>query len=105
MKFIALIGAVVAQDAAKSDLHFFDFNNARMLWKEDWEGYRNARDDGDGNNCRLAESDNYYGAQQCRFSCECRGARNCERGGWCSGYDGCDGTPLPMQAPGLLPDN
>merc|ERR1719247_1597439 len=36
---------------------------------------------------------------------KCRGARLCERGGWCSGYDGCEGTPLPDQAPGLLPDS
>merc|ERR1711974_218792 len=48
--------------------------------------------------------EHWKGAQQCSQSWECRGARLCERGGWCSGYDGCEGTPLPDQAPGLLPD-
>lgn len=69
MKLITLlVAAVAAGDAdpkpevAVSELKFFDFNNAKMLWHENWEEYRNARDDGDGNNCRLAESDNYYGA-------------------------------------------
>lgn len=42
MKFIAILGALVgATQAMGDDLHFFDFNNAKMLWKEDWEGYRN----------------------------------------------------------------
>merc|ERR1712110_1174473 len=49
-------------------------------------------------------TDNWKGAQQCSQSWECRGARLCERGGWCSGYDGCEGTPLPNQAPGLAAD-
>ena len=109
MKTFALFALVAATQAVKTSeddgsLHFFDFNNAKMIWKEDWEFYRSQRDDGDGNNCRLAESDNWLGAQQCRFSWECRGARMCERGGFCSGYDGCEQSPLPMQAPGLLPD-
>jgi len=29
------------------------------------------------------------------------GVRMCERGGWCSGFDGCEGSPLPTQAPGV----
>merc|ERR1712070_312743 len=41
-----------------------DYDNAKELWK---------------------------GAQQCSQSWGCRGARLCERGGWCSGYDGCEG--------------
>ena len=109
MKTFALFALVattsaVAVNEDDGSLHFFDFNNANMIWKKDWEGYRNARDDGDGNNCRLAESDNWYGAQQCRQSWECRGARMCERGGFCSGYDGCEQSPLPQQSAGLLPD-
>ena len=45
-------------------LHFFDFDNAKMIWNNNWSAYRDARDpDGDGNNCRLAESDNFLGAQ------------------------------------------
>jgi len=109
MKSIALFALIATTSALRTaeddgSLHFFDFNNANLVWKNDWEAYRNIRDDGDSNNCRLAESDNWYGAQQCRVSWECRGARMCERGGFCSGYDGCEVSPLPMQAPGLLPD-
>ena len=81
-------------------LHFFEFDNAKMLWNNDWEAYRTVREATE-HDCRLAESDNYLGAQQCKYQWECRGARICERGGWCSGYDGCEGTPLPTQAPGL----
>lgn len=67
MKTFALFALLATTQALKTkdddgSLHFFDFNNATMLWKEDWEAYRTARDDGDGNNCRLAESDNYLGA-------------------------------------------
>lgn len=107
--FVAAAAAVYINDENQDKLHIFDFDNAKMLWKNDWAYYREYREaqdaDGDGNNCRLAESDNYLGAQQCKESWECRGARTCERGGWCSGYDGCLNTPLPMQAPGLLPDH
>lgn len=74
-----------------------------MIWNNDWAYYRNFRED--QNNCKIAESDNWYGAQQCRYAWECRGARQCERGGWCSGYDGCEGTPLPLLAPGIEPDH
>ena len=81
-------------------LHFFDFDNAKMLWNNDWEAYRENREAVE-HNCRLAESDNFLGAQQCKYQWECRGARTCERGGWCSGYDGCEESPLPTQAPGL----
>merc|ERR1712046_122027 len=107
MKFsLMALGLVAAQD---DKLHFFDFDNAKMIWKNDFAGYQAARaaEDigGEGNNCRLAESDNFKGAQQCEFSWECRGARTCERGGWCTGYDGCEGSPLPTQAAGLLPDH
>merc|ERR1719158_9875 len=37
------------------------------------------------------------GAQQCSQSWECRGARLCERGGWCSG---CDRVPSSALNPG-----
>ena len=98
---IAIASAQISVDG--KPISFFDFDNAKMIWNKDWEAYRNARSD--DNNCKLPESDNWLGAQQCKYSWECRGARTCERGGWCSGYDGCDGTPLPMQAPGLSPDH
>merc|ERR1719329_1334188 len=111
MKFMALLCAAVAARKISEDdqvnlmtrdekLHFFDFDNAKMLWNNDWEAYRTAREETE-HDCRLAETDNFLGAQQCKYQWECRGARVCERGGWCSGYDGCEGTPLPTESPGL----
>ena len=79
-----------------------DYDNAKELWKGDFAKYRAAHPH--DQDCSISESDNWKGAQQCSQSWECRGARLCEIGGWCSGYDGCEGTPLPDQAPGLLPD-
>ena len=108
MKFtaVAVIAALMATTSATQGdddkLHFFDFDNAKMLYKGDWAAYKKSRPH--DNDCSIAESDNWKGAQQCSQSWECRGARLCERGGWCSGYDGCEGTPLPDQAPGLAPD-
>ena len=98
----------ISEEAQKA-LAFFEFDNAKMLYKDNFEAYRDMREDQaqglPDNNCKLAESDNFYGAQQCKFSWECRGARMCERGGWCNGYDACEETPLPLQANGLLPDH
>ena len=54
--------------------------------------------------CDVYESENWLGTGKCKYSWECRGARLCERGGWGAGYDGCEGTPLPNQAPGLASD-
>ena len=102
MKFIALFALVASASAATKDddkLHFFDFDNAKMLYKGDWAAYKATRPH--DNDCSIAESDNWKGAQQCFESWECRGARMCERGGWCSGFDGCEGSPLPTQAPGV----
>merc|ERR1712166_902704 len=102
MKFIAI--ALVATAAAdiptgQDKLHFFDFDNAKMLYKGDWAAYKKSRPH--DNDCSIAESDNWKGAQQCAESWECIGARMCERGGWCSGFDGFEGSPLPTQSPGL----
>ena len=106
MKAIILALFVAAASSTKVYTQITDdVDNAKKYWDGDFELYRSHRDVGDGNNCRIRESHNFYGAQQCKNSWECRGARTCERGGWCSGYDGCEGTPLPYQAPGLAPDN
>jgi len=80
-----------------------DYDNGKTLWAANYAKYRAARPN--DQDCSISESDNWVGAQQCSQSWECRGARLCERGGWCSGYDGCEGTPLPDQAPGLSPDH
>jgi hypothetical protein len=80
----------------------WDYNdNAKQLWGGDWNKYRAAHPYDE--DCSISESDNWKGAGQCSQSWECRGARLCERGGWCSGYDGCEGTPLQDDAPGLPP--
>jgi hypothetical protein len=98
---LVILGVVCAQEEPKEgSVHFFDFDAGKMLYHGNWEEYRDFREkeaQGDAsNNCRLAESDNFMGAQQCKYSWECRGARECERGGWCSGFDGCEGTALPL---------
>ena len=73
MKFFALaLGAVVAKKMTVQEqinlmttddkLHFFEFDNAKMLWHNDWEAYRDAREAVE-HDCKLAESDNYLGAQ------------------------------------------
>merc|ERR1712076_56982 len=82
------MGLLIASAYAATDdkLHFFDFDNAKMLYKGDWSAYKKSRPH--DNDCSIAESDNWKGAQQCAESWECRGARMCERGGWCSGFDG-----------------
>merc|ERR1719484_434290 len=80
MKFtpIAVIAALVATSSAQEDkLHFFDFDNAKMLYKGDWAAYKKSRPH--DNDCSIAESDNWKGAQQCVESWECRGARMRER--------------------------
>lgn len=98
-----------AAPTAQDKLSFFEFDNAKMLYNNDFAAYRDMRENQalglPDNNCKLAESDNFYGAQQCKFSWECRGARMCQRGGWCDGYDACEETALPLQANGLTPDH
>merc|ERR1711918_222245 len=61
-----------------------DYDNGKELWGADWAKYRAAHPN--DQDCGISESDNWKGAQQCSQSWECRGARLCERGGWCSGY-------------------
>ena len=65
MKFIAIamLGAVAAIPTGQDKLHFFDFDNAKMLYKGDWAAYKASRPH--DNDCSLAESDNWKGAQQC----------------------------------------
>lgn len=91
-----------ANKIENNTVHFFEYDNAKQSWNNDWAAYRNAREA--VHPCKIPESDNFLGAQQCRFNWECRGARTCERGGWCSGFDGCEGSALPLEAPGLEPD-
>ena len=63
----AVIAALVATVAAteipdgEDKLHFFDFDNAKMLYKGDWAAYKKSRPH--DNDCSIAESDNWKGAQ------------------------------------------
>merc|ERR1719276_742624 len=60
MKFtpIAVLAALVATSSAQEDkLHFFDFDNAKMLYKGDWAAYKKTRPH--DNDCSIAESDNW----------------------------------------------
>ena len=47
-------------------LSFFEFDNAKMLYNNDFGAYRDMRESQalglPDNNCKLAESDNFYGA-------------------------------------------
>merc|ERR1712110_339242 len=65
MKFIAiaLLGAAADIPTGQDKLHFFDFDNAKMLYKGDWAAYKASRPH--DNDCSLAESDNWKDAQQC----------------------------------------
>ena len=55
--------APAAEPESKDKIHFFIFDNKKMLWNNDFELYRKEHGgDGDENNCRLAESDNWLGA-------------------------------------------
>ena len=99
---IATVTAVQRGDGYPENLNEM-FPNKESLYQNNWAGYKKTRQlmvD-----CDIYESENWLGTGKCKYSWECRGARMCERGGWCSGYDGCAETPLPEQAPGLLPDH
>ena len=63
MKFIAVLAALATVSAKEdiSKLHFFDFDNAKMLHKGDWAAYKATRPH--DNDCSIAESDNWKGAQ------------------------------------------
>ena len=97
-----LATAVAATEGYPDNLHEM-FPNKESLYGNNWDKYKKSRQlmvD-----CDIYESENWLGTGKCKYSWECRGARLCERGGWCSGYDGCEGTPLPDQAPGLSFDH
>ena len=107
MKLSIVLCALLATTEAAESQAYPDhlgelFTNKENLYSNNWEKYKKSRQlmvD-----CVIYESENWLGTGKCKYSWECRGARVCERGGWCSGYDGCEGTPLPDQAPGLAPD-
>jgi len=75
--------------------------NDNGKWGGDWAKYRAAHPKNE--DCSVSEDDNWKGAGQCSQSWECRGARLCDRGGWCYGYDGCSGDDAGVdQASGAL---
>ena len=58
---LALLATVSAVQMEDDKLHFFDFDNAKMLYKGDWASYKRSRPH--DNDCSIAESDNWKGAQ------------------------------------------
>jgi hypothetical protein len=58
---LALLATVSAVQMEDDKLHFFDFDNAKMLYKGDWAAYKRSRPH--DNDCSIAESDNWKGAQ------------------------------------------
>ncbi len=62
----AFILALFVAAASSTKLNVADdVDNATKFWGKDWEKYRAAREDNDNNNCRIRESQNFFGAQQC----------------------------------------
>ena len=57
----ALLATVSAVQMEDDKLHFFDFDNAKMLYIGDWAAYKRSRPH--DNDCSIAESDNWKGAQ------------------------------------------
>jgi len=58
---VAVLATLIATSSAQDDkLHFFDFDNAKMLYKGDWAAYKKSRPH--DNDCSIAESDNWKGA-------------------------------------------
>ena len=58
---LALLATVSAVQMEDDKLHLFDFDNAKMLYKGDWAAYKRSRPH--DNDCSIAESDNWKGAQ------------------------------------------
>ena len=91
MKFaLAAIAALMSATAeARLPDHLGElFNNKESLYNNDWEKYKKSRQlmvD-----CDIYESENWLGTGKCKYSWECRGARQCEGQGWCYGDDACE---------------
>ena len=100
---LAVVAMISTTEAALPDHLGEFFPNKESMYGNDWDKYKKSRQlmvD-----CDIYESENWLGTGKCKYSWECRGARSCERGGFCSGWDACVETPFPMQAPGILPDH
>ena len=79
MKFyaLALISAVSAAEGPALPDHLGElFSNKESLYGNNWEAYKKSRQlmvD-----CDIYESENWLGTGKCKYSWECRGARQCE---------------------------
>ena len=69
----ALVAIVPSAEAQTDKLHFFDFDNAKMLYKGDWAAYKKSRPH--DNDCSIAESDNWKSARKRSFD-TCYAIRN-----------------------------
>ena len=90
MKFyaLAILSAVSASSGPALPDHLGElFSNKESLYGNNWEAYKKSRQlmvD-----CDIYESENWLGTGKCKYSWECRGARQCEGQGWCYGDDAC----------------
>ena len=93
MKYFAAIALIAGVSAIEKGEGFpMDLNEMystkENLYGGDWEKYKKSRQlmvD-----CDIYESENWLGTGRCKYSWECRGARQCEGQGWCYGDDACE---------------
>ena len=91
MKFTLAIAALMAAVNAEEKLpdHLGElFPNKESMYHDNWASYKKTRQlmvD-----CDIYESENWLGTGKCKYSWECRGARQCEGQGWCYGDDACE---------------
>ena len=85
----ALLATAQAAEAQAYPDHLGElFTNKENLYGSNWEKYKKSRQlmvD-----CDIYESENWLGTGKCKYSWECRGARQCEGQGWCYGDDACE---------------
>ena len=85
----ALMATTQAAEAQAYPDHLGElFTTKENLYNNNWEKYKKSRQlmvD-----CDIYESENWLGTGKCKYSWECRGARQCEGQGWCYGDDACE---------------
>ena len=93
MKLSIVLCALMATTQAAETQAYPDhlgelFTTKENLYNNNWEKYKKSRQlmvD-----CDIYESENWLGTGKCKYSWECRGARQCEGQGWCYGDDSCE---------------
>merc|ERR1711934_427833 len=84
----ALMATTQAAEATAYPDHLGELFTTKENLNNNWEKYKKSRQlmvD-----CDIYESENWLGTGKCKYSWECRGARQCEGQGWCYGDDACE---------------